>query len=323
MTKRNNIMAKGVRAKGGNYLEINHITEFLTLVELGSFSRAAVELNMTQPTLTKHMQALERETGGKLLKRGTRGLVLSDLGEVFMPYAERIAKEFGKMESALDAYRRDRAASFSIGIVRNLQFYDVAGLLSAFGKSFPDGVINVVEDDDYRLKKLFAEGKLDLVTAAFPDGFGSVPGGKSEFLETGRGCIVAVLPESFGEVPKKLTLEKVCEYPLVIPERRSVFGKYICNSINAAGLNANIIFEGSSAGCLDFTKAGLGIALQTGEVAKGFEYPGMRVAPIEPKLSYSFGLLYRGEDNLTEWEKRFLGFIRNYASGRQHGPTGE
>ncbi len=296
-------------------MDINQINEFLTLMELGSFSKAAVELNMSQPALTKHMQALERDAGGTLIKRRGKGLALTELGEVFMPYAERLSKEYEKLEGALYSYRRGRDSSFSLGIVRNLRYYDVAGLLAGFRKKYPDCVINVVENDDFKLKRMYAEGRLNLITAALAADNPNLPGTSGEFLEIGHGRIIAVLPDTIKTAKKKISIEEVCQYPLVIPERTSVFAKMIRGCIREAGLDANVLFEGSSSGCMDFTMAGMGIALQSQEVAKGRSYPGMREAVLEPELAYRYGLLYREKSRLSTWERRFVQFILEEVGG--------
>ncbi len=48
---------------------------FARAVETGSFSKAARDLNLTQPTVTKHVASLERKLGARLLNRNTRGII--------------------------------------------------------------------------------------------------------------------------------------------------------------------------------------------------------------------------------------------------------
>ena len=56
---------------------------FVRVVETGSFSRAARSLNVTQPTVTRQVAALERHLGVLLLNRNTRRLSVTDMGRVY------------------------------------------------------------------------------------------------------------------------------------------------------------------------------------------------------------------------------------------------
>lgn len=298
-------------------MEIRYVQEFLTLYERGNYSKAAEELIMSQPTLTKHIQSLEHEVGGRLFDRSTREITLSPLGEVFLPHAKKLAQEFEKMESSMRAFSRVQNASFTIGVVRNLQFYDVVGFLVAFREKYPDCVINVAEIEEYKLKGMLMEGRLNLITAAFPMGTASTISNDTGFVPIGKGNIVAVLPDSFSPVPDEMSINEAVKHPLIIPERSSLFSRMIRNAIRNTGMEPEIIYEGSSAGCLDFTRAGMGISLQAREVAFGHGYPGMHAVDITPPLTYTFGLLHREEAQLTRWERLFVSFVRDYNKNKE------
>ena len=59
---------------------MDRIRALLTVIEEGSVNRAAVRLRITQPALSRQMQALENELGGKLLERETSGVKPTGLG---------------------------------------------------------------------------------------------------------------------------------------------------------------------------------------------------------------------------------------------------
>ena len=56
---------------------------FVRAVETGSFSKAARDVRLTQPTVTKHVAALEKKLGVRLLNRNTRGLSLTEIGALY------------------------------------------------------------------------------------------------------------------------------------------------------------------------------------------------------------------------------------------------
>ncbi|MDF2500923.1 MAG: gltR 1 [Anaerosporomusa subterranea] len=73
-------------------MEIKQLRTFIAIISAGSFAQAAEHLGYTQPTLTTHIQSLERELNVKLFDRLGHRIRLTRQGERFLSYAERILK---------------------------------------------------------------------------------------------------------------------------------------------------------------------------------------------------------------------------------------
>src|SRR5882724_7765304 len=69
-------------------MDLQQLQAFDQIVSLGSFSRAARRLGISQPAISLRMQALEHDVGGPLVLRGGRGVSLTELGRSFLPYAQ-------------------------------------------------------------------------------------------------------------------------------------------------------------------------------------------------------------------------------------------
>lgn len=78
---------------------IDSLRLFVRVVETGSFSRAATELGVAQPTATKAIAALEQRLGARLLHRSTRGVTPTEAGALYYDKARRIAIELDEAES--------------------------------------------------------------------------------------------------------------------------------------------------------------------------------------------------------------------------------
>jgi DNA-binding transcriptional LysR family regulator len=72
---------------------------FIRVVETGSFSKASVDLGITQPTATKHVAALEARLGARLFHRSTRGVTPTELGLAYYDKCKRIAHEFEEADN--------------------------------------------------------------------------------------------------------------------------------------------------------------------------------------------------------------------------------
>ncbi len=78
---------------------ITAVELYARVVETGSFSRAARDLKVTQPTVTKHVAALERRLKAKLLNRNTRGVSVTETGAAYYERCKVILREFEAAES--------------------------------------------------------------------------------------------------------------------------------------------------------------------------------------------------------------------------------
>ena len=82
---------------------LKHMQLFVRIVEHGSFSRAAAETGLTQPTISKGIAALEKHLGAQLLSRTTRHVSLTEDGSRYYEHCVVILNELEQAESAIDA----------------------------------------------------------------------------------------------------------------------------------------------------------------------------------------------------------------------------
>ena len=71
-------------------MRLEYIESFISVVNCKSFSGAAKQTFLSQPTISTHIKHLESELGVQLLVRSTKDVVLSEAGLIFYPYAVRL-----------------------------------------------------------------------------------------------------------------------------------------------------------------------------------------------------------------------------------------
>jgi DNA-binding transcriptional LysR family regulator len=91
------------------------LIRFIAVVETRSFSRAALELNISQPAISKSITALEERLGVELLDRMSRGLSPTAYGEKLFERAKLITAETARLESEIEAMRNLMVGKVSIG----------------------------------------------------------------------------------------------------------------------------------------------------------------------------------------------------------------
>lgn len=89
----------GHRAHSSPMDRVQGIRLFIRVVEAGSFSKAAADLGLTQPTATKHIAELERRLGSRLLHRSTRGVTPTEIGTLYYDKCRVIARELEEADN--------------------------------------------------------------------------------------------------------------------------------------------------------------------------------------------------------------------------------
>ncbi|PMP88442.1 MAG: hypothetical protein C0183_00880 [Roseiflexus castenholzii] len=90
--------------------DLHRLRIFATVARAGSFTRAAEQLHMAQPTVSQQISALEDAVGASLIERSPRRLRLTPAGEALLPYANRLALRRCRRHARRPALRRTRSA---------------------------------------------------------------------------------------------------------------------------------------------------------------------------------------------------------------------
>jgi DNA-binding transcriptional LysR family regulator len=122
---------------------------FIRVVETGSFSKASAEMGITQPTATKHVAALERRLGARLLHRSTRGVTTTEVGAAYCEQCKHIARQIEEADN-LAALMQSRVTgtlriSTSVAFGRRV----LAPLVMRFMRLNPHLVIDLSCEDRY------------------------------------------------------------------------------------------------------------------------------------------------------------------------------
>jgi DNA-binding transcriptional LysR family regulator len=122
---------------------------FIRIVETGSFSKAASELGVAQPTATKAVAAIEARLGARLLHRSTRGVTTTEVGALFYEKCKRISGEIEQTENLASLLQS--GASGQLRISTSLAFGRrvMAPLVLRYLRQNPGLTIDISFDDRY------------------------------------------------------------------------------------------------------------------------------------------------------------------------------
>jgi len=149
-------------------VDTDQLRTFERIVREGSFSRAAWSLDLAQPTVSARVHALEQAIGGALFGRSGRGVVLTDLGASFLPFARRALEVLDAgVESARQA-RIGQRGRVSIGVLESLSGSFLGPALARFHAAHPEVEVLVRAGRHEQLVELFHDAVVRLALLAWP-----------------------------------------------------------------------------------------------------------------------------------------------------------
>ncbi len=116
---------------------------FLMVVKLGSMSRAAEQMYLTQPSLTARIKGLEDELGDQLFVRSKSGMRLTEAGSEFLPYAERCVASIDNGKQRLRELREGTSGHLRLGALPRISTYTLPAILQEFTSTHPGVSISV------------------------------------------------------------------------------------------------------------------------------------------------------------------------------------
>ena len=141
-------------------MDIEKLKALKTAIEIGSITQAAEHMGYSQPGLTGMLKRLEQEIGYPLLRRGTKGVRLTEAGEAVMPYIERILRESDTFEHAVRALRPAQQDELRIGSYTSISKNWLPQVIRGFSRKYP-GVrpcISTIATQDSAVIKMGEQG---------------------------------------------------------------------------------------------------------------------------------------------------------------------
>ena len=245
-------------------MELRHLRYFVAVSEALSFTKAAAQLRVAQPALSRQVQDLEDEIGVDLLKRSRRGVILTAEGKLFLDEARELLDRADEAVEKVQALARGHYGELHVGYAASPSVELLPPALAAFQKAFPR--VNVVLHDVSRneIVEGLRSGRLHLAVTPQAERL-PIEGIEFEVLRSYPLC-VALPPGHPLSRLKTVPLEKVAGEPLVALRRKDYPEFYIVldRIFGPLGLKPRIAAECDTPTSL-FTaiESGRGIGLST------------------------------------------------------------
>lgn len=157
-----------MNSREGISLELRTIKTFHTIVQSGSFYKAAEILNYSQPTISMRIKQLEQDVGAQLFERGKK-LKLTRAGRLFHERAGQLLAKYEVLDHTLADIRQGQAGLIHIGISEPTASLIFPAVLRGFLDDYPDMSVNVSVDDANTCSRKLLEGAIDFAVCGEPE----------------------------------------------------------------------------------------------------------------------------------------------------------
>lgn len=173
-------------------MKLSQIRSFVAVAKYGKFNQAAVELDLTQPTVSHAIATLEDDLGVQLLFRGKKGVNLTPAGEGVLVYCHQVLQSIERIQQEANRYKSLGHGKVRISAFRGASAQLLPKIRACFKIKYPQIGIEIVEEKDCpQVEQIVCEGKADL-------GFTILPTIKDlETIEVLRDDYIVLLPPDF------------------------------------------------------------------------------------------------------------------------------
>lgn len=237
-------------------MNLTQLKYFAAIARNRSFSRAASELHVAQPALSRHVRDLETELDGALFVRHQKGVELTELGRLMLERAEYQLQSFQQMREDIIARSVTPSGLLRIGCPPALTKSLLAGPVLTLLRTYPKISIEVREGiSDQLAREVFGDA-LDIAIASQ---ITSPPHLSAERLF--REEIWLFAPRK-AHLPERITAKVLSSVPLVLPRKGNVIRDLLTTYASRAGLALTPIVETDSTRLLEeLIGAGVGYAI--------------------------------------------------------------
>jgi LysR family nitrogen assimilation transcriptional regulator len=149
-------------------MDLRGIRYFVQIADCGSITRAAANLGVAQPALTRHVQSMEEELGMQLLVRLPRGVRLTGAGRQFVDHCRRALRELDRAREELKADSGSARGQVILGVSPTLGPLLVPGVVERVRRQCPQVALKIVEHFSTLLFDGLLTGRIDVALLTNP-----------------------------------------------------------------------------------------------------------------------------------------------------------
>ncbi len=192
-------------------MDLKQLAYFVAVIERGSFSRAAIALNLAQPSVSRQVALLEAEFGQRLLERTGRGVTPTEAGTSLLNHARVMLDAAAQARFQITEMSTETTGRVIVGLPHRVASDFCVTIIQEFRKKLPRAMISLVEGLSLSLREGLIAGKIDVGVL-----FDPAPTPLLSYENLMREKLVLVAPKA-TQLKEQVGLAELANYPMILP----------------------------------------------------------------------------------------------------------
>ena len=283
---------------------------FKKVSETNSITRAAEELLITQPAVSKQMKALEEELGERLFDRIGKKIYLTRTGEVLYSHTDRILRSVEEAKIAVRDMSAECSGELIIGTSDHISIHRLPGVLKSFINGFPKVDLKLRCHRSETILDLVNRNLVDLGVITLPN---PTPHMVSKTIWKDPMSLVFVRDHPLASVAV-VRLRDIAGYGMILPEVGTETRKTIDSAFSKKGLTPNIAMEVAYLETIkSLVRVGLGISILPDKAFEAEIKSGLlaKANIADASFSRDLGVVYLKDKFLSKPVQEFLKLVES------------
>lgn len=293
-------------------MELRQLEYFCTVSSMENFTKAAHFLHVSQPSVTKAIQALEAELNLLLFDRSQKHIALTEAGQIFLIHAKKILQDVQTAQLSLEKFKTQNGGVIKLGVPPMVESYLFPRFFMKFQASNPDILLDLHEcSDSISVREKLENDFLD---------FGIVLLRAGEHLESSlklsEGEFYLCLPSNHKLAQaEKISFGELKDEKFILQPRGTVQHLVVMKLSAEAGFVPNILLNTSQLKTIkDLVSGGVSVSLLPKFVLTDEKF---KAVPINPSVKFEIVLAWSRYKELSPLRNRFLKIFKQLLQSRE------
>ncbi|CDN45531.1 Uncharacterized HTH-type transcriptional regulator YwbI [Paenibacillus sp. P22] len=295
-------------------VDIRQLTYFMEVAKQGSFTKAAQQLHITQPSLSKMVRLLEEELGVALFDRSSKKIVLTDAGESILRSSQQVMESLDHMTAELDDVVQAKRGTLRLGIPPMIGGRLFPSILEGFHSKYPQIRLQLAERGGKLIEAGVDSGELDAGLVILPIGneekFHLLPCIEEELH-------LVVYPEHWAAARPSIGLRELRDEAFILFRDEFTLHDLILDTCRQAGFEPHIAFESTQWDFMaELVAARFGITLLPSGVAGALDPARFRVIPlVQPAVMWRLYMIWKKDRYQSFAAREWTAFMQKSLDG--------
>ena len=287
-------------------MELRQLRLFIEVAKHKSITKAAENMHISQPALSKSLMALEDELGMKLIIRTNKTSDLTDAGKVVLEYALRMTVLVDEMKTTLIDMTNLSRGQINIGLPPFIGSLFFPRVMAKFHHAFPNIELNITEYGGARVVKSVEEGEFELGVAVLP-------------IDEQQFSVYPIVEEEMRLVVYKdhhlsdrveVELKELRDEEFIFYHEEFALNQIMRNHFIAVGFEPKILFKSSQWDLMtEMVAANLGITILPQSICNRAFNSDLKVIKLQDNIMWKLAVITKKDRYISNAGRTFIDFI--------------